>query len=69
MVPFKNEKQQPLPDAVSTCRQKYIEQQPLPWLTLYLSAGLDSIPCIVRSTLAPGGGGLVPVHIGHIQQL
>jgi hypothetical protein len=27
-------KQQPLPDAVGTCRQKHIEQQPLPWLEL-----------------------------------
>lgn len=34
-----------------------------------LSAGLGSIPCIVRSMLAPGGGGLVPAHIGHTQQL
>lgn len=28
-----------------------------------------SSPCIARSKVAPGGGGLVPAHIAHIQPL
>jgi hypothetical protein len=47
-----------------------IEWGLLPCITLYLSWALvRSSPCIARSKVAPGGGGLVPVHIAHIQPL
>jgi hypothetical protein len=48
----------------------HIQQELLPCITLCLSWALArSIPCIVRSTLAPGGGGSIPAHIGSIQPI